>query len=436
MAGQQSSPNIVQIICHDLGRHLRCYRRPDVESPNLDRLAAEGMRFANCFGASTPCSPARGCFMTGRYAHSNDQIGLAHRGFPLPEEERTIVDHLNAAGYVTAHIGLQHERHDPLANRYQVNDQERNRCEVVAQKAAEFLRGRAPKRGAPLYLNVGFFEVHLPFDRPEYRPDDPASVAVPEWLPDNAGVREELARFNGAIRFMDEAVGVILGAVSDTGLDGETIVMFTTDHGMAFPRAKGTLYDPGIGVALIMRPPRGLGTAGLVVDDLVSHIDIAPTLLAAAGVPIADSIQGRSFWGLLAGGDYKPRECVFAEKNFHDCYDPIRGVRTKRHKYMRNFEPRPRIILSTDIRKSPASDELWTWAAEPREEEELYDLQADPLEMENIAQDPAAASVRNELAARLEEWMERTGDPILRGPIPARPEAQVDPPYPAITPEA
>jgi arylsulfatase A-like enzyme len=373
--------------------------------------------------------------MTGRYAHANGQIGLTHRGFPLPEEEQTIVDHLNAAGYLTAHIGFQHERHDSLANRYQINDQETSHCEVVARKAAEFLRGRAQEGGAPFYLNAGFFEVHLPFDRPEYTPDDPACVAVPEWLPDNRGVREELAGFNGAIRFMDEAVGAILGALGETGLDEETVVMFTTDHGMAFPRGKGTLYDPGIGVALIMRPPSGLGRAGAVVDDLVSHIDIAPTLLDAAGAPIPDSMHGRSFWALLAGGEYEPRECVFAEKNFHDAYDPIRGLRTERYKYLRNFEPRPKIILSTDIRKSPASDELWPWAAAPREEEELYDLRADPLEMENIAAHPAAASVREELAARLEEWMERTGDPILRGPIPARPEARVDPPYPPVTPE-
>ena len=104
MPARRSS--IVHIICHDLGRHLRCYGRPDVESPNLDRLAAEGVRFANCFSASTPCSPARGSLMTGRYAHSNGQIGLTHRGFPLPHEEQTLVDHLNSAGYLTAHIGL------------------------------------------------------------------------------------------------------------------------------------------------------------------------------------------------------------------------------------------------------------------------------------------------------------------------------------------
>ncbi len=403
-----------------------------MESPNLDRLAAEGVRFANCYSASTPCSPARGCLMTGRYAHCNGQIGLTHRGFPLPDEEKTIVDHLNAAGYLTAHIGLQHERHDPLANRYQVNDQETTHCEAVAQKAATFLRGRAEEGGAPFYLNAGFFEVHLPFERPEYRPDDPAAVLVPGWLPDSPRVREELARFNGAIRFMDEAVGVILDALRETGLERDTLVMFTTDHGMAFPRAKGTLYDPGIGVALILRPPPGLDRAGLVVDDLVSHIDIAPTFLDAAGVPIPNSIQGRSFWGLLADGDYEPRECVFAEKNFHDCYDPVRCVRTQHYKYLRSFETRPKVIISTDIRRSPASDEMWPWAAEPREAEELYDLRADPLEMKNIAAGPEAASVREELAARLDEWMQQTADPLLTGPLPAPQEARVDPPDPPL----
>ncbi len=421
-------PNILHIIVHDLGRHLGCYRRTDVPSPNLDRLAANGIRFENCFTASPPCSPARACLMTGRYAHSNAEIGLVNLGFDLPEEERTIVDYLNDAGYLTANIGLQHERSNPLANRYQHDDHQSGACEVVATKAADFLKRQAKPREQPFYLNVGFFEVHLPFGRPEYVPGDPARVTVPKWLPDNSGVREELARFHGAISSMDAAVGVILDSLSEAGLDEETLVIFTTDHGMAFPRAKGTLYDPGIGVALIIRMPSETGPTGAVVDDLISSIDVAPTLLDATGSPLPETIQGRSFLPLLTGESHQTADCIFSEKNYHDCYDPIRCVRTARHKYIRNFEPRPKIILAADIKRSSSSREMWPWADQPREPEEIYDLQADPWEMTNLIGDPALASVRTELSERLDVWMRETGDPLLRGPVPAPTGAVVAPP--------
>lgn len=366
--------------------------------------------------------------MTGRYAHSNGQIGLTHRGFPLPEEERTIIDYLNAAGYLTAHIGFQHERHDRTQNRYQLYGPDGGPCEEGAKAAADFLASHDRNGRAPFYLNVGFQEVHLPFMRDVYTPDDPASVSVPGWLPDNPAVRQELARFNGAIRWMDQSVGVVMDALRRTSLDDDTLVMFTTDHGMAFPRAKGMLYDPGIGVALIMRLPTGMGGSGLVVDDLISTVDVAPTLLELAGAPAPSAIQGRSFLGLLTGGSYAPNECIFAEKNYHDCYDPIRGVRTSSYKYLRNLENRPQIILASDMKRSSAAEEMWPWASEPRAAEELYDLEADPDELHNLAESPGMARVKAELAASLQRWMESTDDPILRGPVAAPPGARVSPP--------
>jgi len=424
--------NLLHIICHDAGRHLGCYGRADVPSPNLDRLAGEGVRFANCFTVSPPCSPARGALMTGRYAHSNGQVGLAHRGFELPENQRTITDYLNEAGYLTANIGLQHERKDPTKNRYQHDEHESNHCEVVAEKVVAFLEQQAKQAGPPFYLNAGFSEVHLPFDRAEYTPGDPARVSVPGWLPDNEGVREELARFNGAIGLMDQAVGTILAGLERTGLSENTLVMFTTDHGMAFPRAKGMLYDPGIGVALMMRMPPGRGPQGLAVHDIISSIDIAPTLLEAAGVSIPETIQGRSFLGLLTGGAYEPRLSLFAEKNYHDSYDPIRCVRTGRLKYLRNFERRRKIVLASDQKRSSAAREMWPWVEEAREPEELYDLEADPYEMNNLAGEDDMKAVLEDLRGQLERWMEETGDPLLAGPVAAPEGARVDAPDPPV----
>ena len=422
--------NVLHIICHDLGRHLRCYGRADVPSPNLDRLAGEGVRFANCFTVSPPCSPARGALMTGRYAHSNGQIGLAHRGFELPETARTITDHLNAAGCLTASIGLQHERKDPTENRYQYDDHESTHCEVVAEKVVAFLEQQAKQGGPPFYLNAGFSEVHLPFGRAEYTPGDPARVSVPGWLPDNEGVREELARFNGAIQFMDQAVGAILAGLERTGLSETTLAMFTTDHGMAFPRAKGMLYDPGIGVALIMRMPPGGGPQGVVVDDIISSVDVAPTLLEAVGASVPEMIQGRSFLGLLTGGAYEPRLSLFAEKNYHDSYDPIRCVRTGRLKYLRNFERRRKIVLASDQKRSSAAREMWPWAQQARDPEELYDLESDPYEMVNLSGEEDMKAVLEDLRGQLDRWMEETGDPLLGGPVAAPEGARVDPAEP------
>lgn len=419
--------NILQIVPHDLGKHLHCYGRPDVSSPNLDRLAAEGLRFDRCFTASAPCSPGRACIQSGRYAHSNGQIGLTHRGFDLPEKELTITDHLNQAGYLTANIGFQHERKDPTRNRYQHLDLESQWCEVVAEKVAEFLAAQARRGDRPFYLNAAFREVHLPFDREVYFGIDPAEADVPPWLPDNQWVRQELALIAGSARWMDQAVGVMLDALARTGLDRNTLVLFVTDHGIAFPRAKAMLYDPGIETALIMRLPEAFGRSGVICEELISNVDIAPTLLDLVGAPTPDAIQGRSFRGLLAGEPYAPREEIFSEKNYQDIYDPIRCVRTARHKYVRNYEKRTRVTISMDqIWESTATLEMWPWASEWRPEEELYDLQSDPYEMTNLAERPEMGEVLEEMRGRLRAWMVETEDPLLTGRVPAPEGAQVD----------
>ena len=416
--------NVLQVICHDLGRELCCYGDESIVSPNIDALAGRGVRFSRHFGASTPCSPARACQMTGRYAHSNSLIGLVNRGWDMPAAERTIVDYLNEADYETYHFGMQHERKDPQANRYRHEHGGPSRAHECGPKLLEFLDSPAAQAG-PWYANIGTSEVHLPFDQPQYTPADPAAVNVPPYLPDNPDVRLELSRFHGAIRFLDEWVGRIVESLESSGLAERTVVVFTTDHGAAFPRAKSTLYDVGIGTALIVRFPERLGVRGGVCDKLVSNIDVLPSLLEMLGLAAETDVQGRSFWPALTGGHYEDRTEIFAEKNFHDCYDPIRCIRTDRHKYIRNFEPQrvPAFTLPADIRDSIASNDLRPDAADPRAAEELYDLTADPFESANLAGEAARETVRADLAARLAAWMARTGD-FLPGPMPPAPQEQ------------
>jgi len=427
--------NILQFICHDLGRELGCYGNASIRSPHIDALAAEGVRFAHHYGASTPCSPARGCQMTGRYAHCNELIGLVNHGWDTPARERTIVDYLNDAGYSTYHFGFQHERRDPADNRYTHEHNGPGGCHQAGAELIDFLASDAAKDG-PWYANIGTGEVHLPFDRDIYTFADPAEVDVPPYLPDNADVRLELARFHGAVRFMDDWIGKIVEALAAAELTERTVVIFTTAHGAAFPRAKSTLYDAGIGTALIVRFPAKMGVAAGVCEQLISNIDVTPTLLEMIGREVPEAVEGRSFWPLLTGGDDAGRTEIFSEKNFHDCYDPTRCVRTQRYKYIRSFEPErvPRFTMPADIRRSIASNTLRPDAGDPRPAEELYDLHADPDENVNLAADPAHKAVRDELADKLETWMRDTGD-FLPGPMPTPPPTQplesfVKPPEP------
>jgi N-sulfoglucosamine sulfohydrolase len=419
--------NILLLICHDLGRRLNCYGAAGVPSLTLDWIAERGVRFANYYAASTPCSPSRGAIITGQYAHTNGLVGLTHRGFALNPDQRTVVHDFNDGGYDTHLFGFQHETdwNAPERLGYRHVWRESTVADRVAEQVALFLRSPAA-HSRPFFLVAGFSEVHLPFRHPRYVPDRPEEVFVPPWLPDTLHNRRELARFAGAIRFMDQAVGQILTALDASPVADDTLLVFTTDHGAALPWAKSTLYDAGLGTALLMM---GAGAAaGQVRDALLSNVDLAPTLLDAAGLPVPERMQGRSFLPLLSGrGDYEPRDAVFAERNFHDHYDPVRCVRTARYKYIRSFERRPLLLLSTDVKQSEPGRHLPPEVFRERPLEELYDLECDPIERVNLVADPRVAAVKTDLAARLRRWMEETDDPLLRGPLPIPPTARLDP---------
>ncbi|WP_158564409.1 sulfatase family protein, partial [Jiangella anatolica] len=309
---------MVLIHWHDVGTHLGAYGHGDVTSPAVDGLAAEGLRFDRAFCTTPLCSPARGSLFTGRYPHANGLMGLVNRGWEYRPGERTAPSLLSELGYRTALIGQQHESHDPSRLGFDevwAWPAGRARCGPVAERAVAWLEAGPAE---PFFLTVGFFETHRPYPVEEYPPVDPVSVRVPAYLPDNEDTREDLAGFLGSVRVADAATGRVVEAVERAGLAGSTLVLFTTDHGIAFPRAKGTLYDPGIGVALLARPPRSWGVAPGASDGLVSHVDVVPTLLELAGGEVPAFVQGQSFAGVLRGEPGPRRGEVFAEKNYHD----------------------------------------------------------------------------------------------------------------------
>lgn len=417
-------PNIIFITTHDTGRHLHCYGIEEVTSPNLDAFARQGVRFTNYFTASTLCSPSRGIAMTGRWPQHNGMMGLCHGQFQwkLNDGEKHISHLLHDAGYYTALIGHQHETtdvekqlcFDRVGQDFYPGTWEHIHAEDAAAEAVEFLRSEAASR-SPFYLQLGFFETHRPFGFGDKKPDESRGVFIPPYMADTDRARTDLALFQGNIRAMDEAVGTVFDAIRETGLDKDTLVIYTVDHGIDFPRAKATLYDPGIEIALLMRFPAGGIEGGRDCTELLSNVDILPTVLDLLGIEKPDNLDGKSFAQEATGADGSPREYHFSMMTGHGKGNEMRAIRSRTHKLIRNFdmhsEPVPPYVYGDTDRYTGANKYVTPPAVE------LYDLTADPGETNNLADDPAQADTRAELDPRLWQWLDDVDDPILKGPV-------------------
>ena len=386
---------------HDIGRHLRCYGVVSVVSPNLDALAGAGVRFDMAFATAPQCSPSRASLATGLYPHNNGVMGLTHHGFDWDLDAS--VPHsaaiFGAAGFETHLFGGQHVTQHPERIGFAHLHRE------AAAAGVEELLEKAERR---LYIEINFEETHRPYP-PAGEP--PAGLVIPGYLPDGPEAIEEMTAVEQTIATMDSAVGRVLAALDNAGRAANALVVFTTDHGLAMPRAKCTLYDPGLEVALIVRWADGGIGSGVTSSELVSNIDVLPTLLEACGIPIPAHVQGRS---LLGPG----RDAIFAEKTFHSYYDPMRCIRTRRHKYIRNFETAFAVEVPGDVqqgaifRANPAR-----YSADRPSVVELYDVETDALEEYNLAGNQATRTVEDELDAALWDWMQETDDPLLLGPV-------------------
>ncbi len=407
-------PNILYLHSHDTGRYVQPYGH-FIPTPNIQLLADQGLLFRKAFAAASSCSGSRASLVTGQYPHSNGMIGLAHRGFALNDYGQHIVHTLRRAGYHSELIGEQHiSGDDGILGYDRVHEIDRTHVDTVAPLAVDFLRGAPPE---PFFLSVGFFETHRSFFEPSSVRDTLYSLP-PAGLPDLPPVRKDMAAFKASARSLDQGVGAVLHGLLEGGLTERTLVVCTTDHGLAFPGSKATLTDRGTGVSLIVRGPDGF-TGGRVIDALVSQIDIYPTLCELAGLEPPGFVQGESLMPLVRGETERVREEVFTELTYHAAYEPQRAIRTERHKYIRRYVDGGPVLANCD--DSPTKDLMIElgWADRPLDREQLYDLALDPYEADNLAADPAYADVRAELAERLDEWMRATSDPLLDGPVPA-----------------
>jgi arylsulfatase A-like enzyme len=332
---------------------------------------------------------------------------------------------LHDAGYSSVLIGEQHISKNPEAIGYdEVFKIPTTHAETVAPLAMDVLR-----RGydSPLFLSVGFFETHREFLGPGSLRDVHYSQ-VPPNLPDAPEVRADMAGFKASARSLDHGVGLVLNALDETGMSDETLVIFTTDHGMPFPGAKATLFDRGLGVMLIMRGPYPFD-GGRVIDSLVSHIDLFPTVCEFIGLARPEFLQGVSLLPLLHGDVRAVREEIFAGSTWHAAYEPQRAIRTTRYKYIRRWgDKRTPVLPNTD--DGPSKDLLvrYGWAEREIPPDQLFDLVFDPNEANNLAADPSHEDILAELRERLERWMRETDDPLLAGHVDPPPGVEINDP--------
>ena len=407
-------PNILYFHSHDTGRYIQPYGHA-VPTPNLQRLAEQGVLFSQAFCVAPTCSPSRAGLLTGQCAHGSGMIGLAHRGFALHDYKQHIIHTLRPAGYQSALVGMQHVASDARAIGYdRLVDVPTSHVKDVVPRAIGFLRERPAE---PFFLSVGFIETHREFPSPG--PDeDPRYCMPPAPLPNTPETRRDMAEFKACARVLDDGIGAVIDALDAAGLAQNTLVICTTDHGIAFPAMKCNLTDHGIGVMLILRGPGGF-RGGRICDAMVSHLDLFPTICDLIGIDPPGWLQGRSIMPLVRGQQNEIREELFAEVTYHAAYEPQRAVRTKRYKYIRRFEHRSSPVLP-NCDDGPGKD-VWLdcgWRDVPPAAEQLYDLVFDPHETHNLAADPDVRTVLDDMRGRLDRWMRETDDPLLAGPVP------------------
>jgi len=435
LIAQPRPRNILFLIADDLGLHTGAYGDRTAVTPHLDQLAAEGTRFTHAFCTTASCSPSRSVMLTGLHTHTSGQYGLAHAPHhqSMLPQCRPLPALLHAAGYKTGVIGKLHvepARAFPW-DWNEAADNGRNGV-AMAAKARQFVEAAGR---SPWYLHVGFTDPHRApqgFANRDYpgvtrQKFDPAKVPVPSFLPDNAAVREEMAEYYESVHRLDQGVGAFVKMLKDAGQYDHTLIVFVSDHGIPFPNSKTTLYDSGTRLPLIVRHPDA-GARGVASDALVSFADLTPTFLdwsQARGPEYA--LAGRSILPLVGRPTATGWEEVYFSHQFHEItmYYPMRGIRTRRYKYIRNLAHGLPFPFANDLWNSKTWQSLRVLGESARlgqrtvkdylhrPEEELYDLEADPLEVRNLAARPEHRLLRDQLRTRVQEWRRATRDPWL-----------------------
>lgn len=418
-------PNILWLVAEDFGPDLECYGTSQVWTPNLDRLASQGVRYTRAYTTAPVCSASRSAFMTGMYqttigAHNH----RSHRddGYQLPAGVRVISDWMRDAGYHTANV-VQFPRSLGFSGTGKTDWNF-----SYHPRPFDTADWSELKSHQPFFAQVNFQETHRKFHAPKKA--DPAKVAIPPYYPDHPITRADMAEYLDAASELDRKIGLILDRLEADGLAGDTVVVFSADHGQCHVRGKQFCYEEGLHIPLIIRWPRNFAAPrhiepGKVDDRFIEAIDLAPTFLAIAGAAKPEKMQGRVFLGERAD---PAREHVFGARD--RCDETVfrfRTVRDARYRYIRNFTPARPFLQANEYKersypvwnllkeldaqgKLTAVQKVLTAPTMPAEE--LYDLEADPHEIQNLANssDSEAQSARRRLSAVLERWIEESDD--------------------------
>lgn len=414
--------NLIYIHTHDSGREMEPYGI-NANNPSLMRLARESILFRNAHCVAPTCSPSRAAMLTGMTAHNCGMYGLAHRGFSINDYSKHLAQYLGKNGYYTALIGVQHEAKDPLVIGYEethTDHVKKGKPAIVSdaktlELALDFLESK-PYGDKPFFLSFGLRSTHRRYMECDHSND--GYVKLPYPIADNAENRHDYCEYLKTLDIVDNCVGKLLDKIIEYKLDSETVILFTTDHGIAFPQMKGTLYDSGTGVALMLRIPQ---RAAKVSDALVSHLDVFPTLCDVLGVEKPDWLQGNTLLPIIEGSADEINEFIFTETTYHATYEPARAVRTKSMKLIRFFED-DRVIRLANTDASACKE---TFISTPfhklqRPKEMLFDLLADPAERVNLIGVPEYEDEYMKLSALLQEQMLKTNDPLLEGRLELR----------------
>lgn len=405
-------PNIVWIMAEDISTELACYGHPAVKTPILDSLALQGTRYTQAFCTAPSCTPSRNAMMTGIYQTRTDTQDQRRRGVALPEGMKPITHLLRDAGYYTA-LGCGYSdktdlnfKAEPLFDGKDWS--ERKKGQPFFAQITLPISHRQGKEGWSRVRKASKFPVKLD------------EVELPPYFPDHPVCKQDWAEYLDSIEEVDSQVGAILARLKTDGIEDNTVVIFIGDNGRCHLRGKCWLYDPGILVPLIIRWP-GKIRPETVNEDMISMIDISATILEIAGVELPSYLDGHPILGSRA----KKRDHIFAARDLIDeVMDHIRCVRTKRFKYIRNYTPengyreceyvqrhRPMLPVIKELHaqgKLTVVQQLLLAKEKPREE--LYDLQTDPYEINNLAQSPKHQKTLKELGALLDAWIADTED--------------------------
>lgn len=431
--------SVMCLIADDQSAIAGCYGNDVIRTPNMDRLAARGVRFAHAYATTPSCSASRSVILTGRQNHNNGQFGHAHlpANFHTHPEMQSIPRLLKSQGFMTGVVGKLHVNPPEVYPwDYQVTANNGNRdVWDMGQKVREFLRQAKDK---PFYLHVGFsdphraggpgrFANHRDYPNVDVREYSPEEVVVPDFLPDTPEVRGEMAQYYQAIDRLDQGYGFCLDALQEAGRADDTLVLCFSDHGMPFPGAKASPYDTGLRVPFIAAAP-GAKKQGITSQAMIGLPDVLPTVIDWCGAKLGDyEPHGRSLIPILEEESPSGWDEHYYSHTFHEVVNffPWRGVRTRKYKYTKFLYPELEMPLPSDLwasptwqgvrsRQSKTSGARSTQAMLRHAPEELYDIDADPMETKNLAGSARLASVLTELRSKVNDFREETGDPWLR----------------------